>query len=41
MLEDYETGGKREVDVLIRGSLGQVPLLVGIEATARAEPADV
>ncbi|HEV7562119.1 MAG TPA: hypothetical protein VGO24_01330 [Solirubrobacterales bacterium] len=41
MLKDYETDGEREVDVLITGDVGGFPLRVHIEATARAEPADV
>lgn len=41
MLHDHESGGKREVDVVVRGSLSGVPLLIGIEATARGGPADV
>jgi hypothetical protein len=41
MLEDHESGSKREVDVVVRGSLSGVPLLVGIEATASAQPVDV
>lgn len=41
MLADRETGGKREIDVLVTGKIAGIPMRVQIEATARAEPADV
>jgi len=41
MLDDQETGGKREVDVLITTSVAGIPFQIQIEATARGEAPDV
>lgn len=41
MLPSASTGQMREVDVLIHVSGGPYPVLIGIEATARARPADL
>jgi hypothetical protein len=41
MLPDKDSGEQREVDVLMTGKVGGIPMTVQVEATARAEPADV
>ena len=41
MVADLETGGQREIDVLVTGKIAGIPMRVQIEATARTEPADV
>lgn len=40
MLPSISIGALREVDVLIRSSVGPYPVLIGVEATARKRPAD-
>jgi hypothetical protein len=41
MLDDLETGGEREVDVLITTAIAGIPFRIQIEATAQGEPPDV
>lgn len=41
MLTDESTGAKREVDVVVRGAVGGIPVVVGMECVDTARPADV